>query len=390
MLVFDKKIRIVLTGGGTGGHIFPLLAVAEELWEIDAKLKQDLELYYIGPIQGPFAFDPVIFEGLNIKVVPISSESPNNATNPFTKLVSVFKSAWGSVQCLWHLWRIMPYAIFSKGGYGALPVLIVGFLYRIPIVIHESDASPGKINELSKKFASRIAVAFEKSASFFPPEKTALVGNPIRRQFFEADPLDAAYEHFHFSRDLPVIFITGGSQGAKTLNDLVLNILPFLLEKYQIIHQCGSRNHEEVFTESAVIVQDLSETVKLRYHLLGSLDERGMRYAYEISSLVVSRSGSGSIFEIAAKGKPSILVPLAASARDHQRDNAYDYAKTGAAIVLEENNLKSRMFFETINLLMENPGKLNQMASAAKSFARPEAAQTIARELLRLSDVVIP
>jgi UDP-N-acetylglucosamine--N-acetylmuramyl-(pentapeptide) pyrophosphoryl-undecaprenol N-acetylglucosamine transferase len=283
----------------------------------------------------------------------------------------------------------MPDVIFSKGGYGALPVLLVGFLYRIPIVIHESDASPGKINELSKGFASRIAIAFEKSAAYFPAGKTALVGNPIRRRFFESEPRDQAYDYFHFSKDKPVIFITGGSQGAKMLNDLVLNILPFLLEKYQVIHQCGSRNHSEVIDESAVIIQDLPEAIKSQYYLTGSLDELGMRYAYEICDLVVSRSGSGSIFEIAAKAKPSILIPFSQAARGHQRDNAYDYAQTGAAIVLEEDNLKSRIILETINLLMDNPAKLKQMSESAKTFARPEAALTIARELMRLSGISV-
>jgi UDP-N-acetylglucosamine--N-acetylmuramyl-(pentapeptide) pyrophosphoryl-undecaprenol N-acetylglucosamine transferase len=389
MLVFDNKIRIVLTGGGTGGHIFPLIAVAEQLRELSRRLDQELELYYLGPMQGPFVLDPSTFGEINIQSIAIASESPNNIDSPLFKVKSFFKIIWGTIQCLWHVWRIMPDVVFSKGGYGALPALLAGFLYRIPLVIHESDSSPGKINEFSKKMAARVAIAFEKSAAYFPVDKTALVGNPIRQSFFQADSQDKAYEYFHLNQSLPVIFIIGGSQGAKTLNDLILNVLPFLLEKYQVIHQCGSRHHEETVNESAIILANLDKDLKQRYCLYGLLGEEAMRYAYGISRLVVSRSGSGSIFEIAAKAKPAILVPLSTAARDHQRDNAYDYAQTGAAVVLEENNLKSRMLLETINLLMDNPAKLKQMSGAAKTFARPEAALTIARELMRLAGISV-
>ncbi|MEW5805644.1 MAG: UDP-N-acetylglucosamine--N-acetylmuramyl-(pentapeptide) pyrophosphoryl-undecaprenol N-acetylglucosamine transferase [Patescibacteria group bacterium] len=376
-----KKIRFVLTGGGTGGHLFPLLAVAEKAQQSAQNQNLSLELSYLGPVKGPFSFDPRILEQRGIKTIPIISESPGNASNPLTAGLSFLKEFFGFLQCLWYLWLIMPDAVFSKGGFGSLPIIFVSFLYRIPVVIHESDVIPGQANQLSKKFASRIAISFEKSIQFFPFEKTALTGNPIRNAFFEKTDRKKAIEFFGFSQELKTVFISGGSQGAKKLNDLTLDSLPQLIENYQVIHQCGSRNYPEVSRGADFTLKGQEKQKQSRYKLFGFMDEQEIKSAYAAADLIIARAGSGSIFEISAQAKPSILIPLSTAAKDHQRENAYAYAKTGAAIVLEENNLKPHIFFGQMDYLLKNQEKLRSMSEAAKSFSKPKAAETIAKEL---------
>ena len=368
MAFFDgiTKIRIVLTGGGTGGHIFPLLAVAEELWTIAQEKNLKLELIYVGPTTGPFSFDERTFEERGIKVISISSESPGNNENVLAKLFSLVKVGLGLLQTIWHLWLIMPDAVFSKGGYGAVPVLLTSAAYRIPILIHESDVIPGKINELSKKVALKIAISFEKTVEFFPFEKTAFTGNPIRKSFFETGNKEEAMKSFGFDPAKKTIFVYGGSQGAKKLNDLILAILPKAVIEYQIIHQCGTKNYPEVSRESAFLLRGQSPENKATYRLYGFMNEEEIKQAYAACDLVVSRAGSGSIFEIASFGKPSILIPLSTAARDHQRENAYAFAKNGASIIYEENNLKSNLFYEGLRHLFANPAKMEQMSVLAK------------------------
>ncbi len=379
------KIRIVFTGGGTGGHIFPLLAVAEELSIIAREKNLELELTYMGPTTGPFSFDERIFEEKGIRVVGISSESPDNNDNVLAKLFSLVKVGLGLLQTLWHLWLIMPDAVFSKGGYGAVPVLLTSAAYRIPILIHESDVIPGKINEFGKNFALKIAISFEKTIEFFPFEKTAFTGNPIRKAFFEPGNKEESLKSFGFSPNKKTIFVYGGSQGAKKLNDLVLAMLPKTITEYQVIHQCGTKNYPEISRESEFLLRGQSRENRAQYRLYGFMNEEEIKQAYSACDLVVSRAGSGSIFEIASFGKPSILIPLSTAARDHQRENAYAFAKNGASVVYEENNLKSNLFYEGLNRLFNNPSKMEQMSLLAKEFAKPKAGAVIAKELLSIS-----
>jgi len=158
-LFSNSQIRVVLTGGGTGGHIFPLLAVADELREIASKYNIYLKIYYVGPITGPFSFSPDLFENKYIEVVPIKAVSFSNASNPLEFFKAFFNNLGGFLQALWQIWKIMPDVVFSKGGYGSLAVSITSFLYLIPILIHESDSIPGKTNLFLKNLAKRIAIS---------------------------------------------------------------------------------------------------------------------------------------------------------------------------------------------------------------------------------------
>jgi len=192
-----------------------------------------------------------------------------------------------------------------------------------------------------------------------------------------------AKEYFKLEGGTPTIFIFGGSQGAKNINDNVLDILPELLPDYQVIHQCGENNYQECLGRADLILE--TSPFKSRYKLFPYLESGAMRMAYGAADLVVSRAGSGSIFEIAASGLPSIIIPLSGSAQEHQRENAYAYAKSGAAAVIEEHNLKPHILKSEIDRLFTDKEELANMAEAAKQFAKPDAAEKIAREIIRLA-----
>ena len=252
--------------------------------------------------------------------------------------------------------------------------------FRIPTLIHESDAIPGKVNAFSAGFAKRIGIAFAGAEEFFPKDRTALVGIPIRKRILGGNLAEAKEDLDVFS-SLPVVGFLGASQGAQKINETLLGILKELTEEFEIVHQTGPKNFNEIKGEASVV---LEFAYKERYHPYGFLDEVKMREFYLVSDLVVSRAGASSIFEIAAWGKPAILIPLRNSAQDHQRKNAYEYARTGATIVIEEENLKPHVLRAEIKKVLGSPELMKKMGEAAQRFSRIDSAETIAREILKL------
>lgn len=207
-----------------------------------------------------------------------------------------------------------------------------------------------------------------------------LVGNPIRREVLEGSKAEGE-SFFKLSSAKPVVLILGGSQGAQRINDKILEILPNLLENFEVIHQCGEKNFEQVKAESKVMMRGKEDLEKF-YHLFPFLKEPELRHAYATADIICSRAGSGSIFEIAAAGKPSILIPLPESAQNHQVKNAYAYQETGASLVLEEANFTPHFFLEKLKSLFSQPETLIEMAKATKEFSKPEAARIIANYLV--------
>src|SRR3989344_8665078 len=221
--------RIVLTGGGSGGHVAPLVAVARQ---ISMKFP-GVQMRYIGGN----GFTSEIFQAERI---PISVIASGKFRRYFSILnfTDVFKIIWGILQTLWHMYWYMPDVVFSKGGHGAVPALVAARFYRIPVVIHDSDSVPGSVNRWSGKFAVRIGVAFEHATSYFPAKKTAVVGNPVRTQLFSnLESPEAAKKIMGLDPKQPLLTILGGSQGSERINDFIIDLLPVLIKKFQIIHQ---------------------------------------------------------------------------------------------------------------------------------------------------------
>ena len=292
-------------------------------------------------------------------------------------LLDVFRVILGFFQSLFILFFYMPNVIFSKGGFGSVPAVLVAWIYRIPVLLHESDSVPGLSVKFTSRFAKRIAVSFPRAASFFPAKKTALLGNPVRSDLFSGSK-EQAKTIFQLTGQKPLLLVLGGSQGAKAINDNLILALSGLLERCEIIHQCGQENLEDIKTL-------LGTNMPQGYHLYPFLDEEQMKHALAAADLVISRAGAGSIFEIAASAKPSILVPLPNSAGDHQKTNAFDYATTGATLVLVQENVTPIFLKNRVFSLLDNPELLAKMSEAAKTFAKPDADRVVAQELLNIA-----
>jgi len=371
-------MKILLTGGGTGGHFYPLMAVAKALNAVaDQEKIANLELVYMA--EHPYDRNILLQNGIKFKKI---YSGKIRRYFSFLNVIDAAKLIPGVLKSIFGMYLDFPDVVFSKGGYESFPPVLAARILGIPIIIHESDAIPGKANVWAGKFAKRIAVSFDGSAEYFPKGNAAVAGNPIRKEFFIREVLGAK-EYFKLEDGTPTIFIFGGSQGAKNINDNVLDILPELLPDYQIIHQCGENNYQECRGRTDLILENLP--FKNRYKLFPSLEFGEMRMAYGAADLAVSRAGSGSIFEIAASGLPSIIIPLDGSAQEHQRKNAYAYAKSGAAAVIEEGNLKPHILKSEIDRLFADKEEMAKMSEAAKQFAKPDAAEKIAREIIRLA-----
>ena len=370
-------MKILLTGGGTGGHFFPVIAVAQGLNKLASeKNLTDFKLYYMAPEP----FNEKLLAENNI----IFIKGPAGKVRRYFSVlnfIDVFRTGLGMVTALSTMYKLYPDVVFAKGGYASVPAIFAAWFFNIPIVIHESDSVPGRTNKWAGKVARRIALSLPEAAQYFPKEKTAFTGNPIRREILT--PLkDGAKELLRLEPNVPVIIVLGGSQGAQIINENIIKALPELVKRFSIIHQTGKNNFEAVQKSADVLLAN--DPQKSRYNPYADLDNEALRMAGGVADLAVSRAGS-TIFEIAAWGVPAILIPITDSNGDHQRKNAYNYARTGAATVIEENNLTPHILVDEIDRLIDDPTELEKMKTAAKNFARLDAADLIAGEIMTIA-----
>jgi len=373
-------IRVLLTGGGSGGHIYPLIAVADEVSRLADESNFRVGFSYAG---SPGKFKEV----LRAEGIPVRLIAGGKIRNYFSILnfLDPFKIFFSFFQALFLLFFLMPDVIFSKGGPGAFPVVFAGWFYRIPVLIHDSDAIPGKTNRASAAYAKWIAVSFEGASKYFKPEKIALVGNPIRMELLRRPTShETAIAKFGFSPDLPLILILGASQGATRINDFIFDNIETLITNYQILHQVGIANYDEAVRQMNFIIESLPSEQKARYKVVPFFED-DYEAALSAADIVVGRASGGLIFEIAAFGKPSILIPLPESAQDHQKENAYAYAKSGATIVIEQENLFLTIFKEQLSKILGDADLYSKMSAAALAFTKPKAAAIIADEIIKFA-----
>lgn len=364
-------MRIILVGGGSGGHFYPLVAVAEIL-----KDTPGASLYYMGP--DPYNQEALTTNSIAYVWCPSGKRRKYRSIRNFFDLFSL---GLGIVIATYKLFIIYPDVIMSKGSYTSVPVVLAAAFLRIPILIHESDAVPGSANKLAARFARYIAVSYDDTAQFFPPKKVALTGIPIRRTFLS--PIDNPHKVLSIPDDRPVLFITGGSLGAERINTLILDSLDELLPHYTIVHQAGS-THQEIVIQTA-LARGLDASLLERYFVLGHISALEMAAAYEAAALVIARAGSTSIAEISLKGKPSILIPIPEEISHDQRTNAYAYARSGAASVIEEKNLTDGLFTAEIQRILSDQAVTTQMITAAAGFTTTAAASTLATTLTNIA-----
>jgi len=261
----------------------------------------------------------------------------------------------------------MPDIVFAKGGYSSfIPTLIARF-YLIPVVIHESDSVPGKVNKILGKLAKKIFVSFESSKSYFKEKKTEVVGNPVRTIL--AVSRIEANKFFNFSNSKPTILIMGGSQGAQKINDTVVNSLSILTSEFNIIHQVGVANYKKLKSEKI-------ETKS--YKIYPFFDYKTLVLAYGASDVVVNRAGAGGLFEASAQGKPMIVIPIIGSASNHQQFNAREIEKYGA-VIIQEQNLSPNILISQIKKIIINKKEISMKIS---EFARPNATNKIAKYII--------
>ncbi len=378
-----KGPKILLCGGGTGGHVLPLVAVARAIKKLEPKTK----IYFVGPEE--FSLDALREEGVIVKKIIAAGKLRRYFSLwyvwelvklPLAFLQSLITVAW-----------INPDVVLGKGSYGSvLPVVAAEILFK-KIVIHESDAVPGLANRFLAHITDNIAVSFEETKKFFPDKNVHIAGNPVRVKYMDLSKDEAkknlgldreqlsmslrSYSHAELEgNEKKIIFISGGSQGAQKINRIVLESLDKLLEKYFVIWSTGSANHQSV-------KHRVSNNNEIK--IFPFLGERELAAAYILCDLTLGRAGAGTIFEIAAFGKPSILIPLERNGGD-QPFNASAYAQNGAAIVLKESQLTSEKLLETIDKTLSDASMLTKMSQKAKEFAKIEAAEELAKILLDL------
>lgn len=365
-------MRIILTGGGTGGHVFPLIAIARQLF-IEAK-KQGVtsDVLFVGPLQEAKIFE----QEKNIKTRRIITGKLRRYFSLYT-LIDMPKVLIGLLQSYFILLFYMPDVIFSKGGYAAFPVLVIGWIFRVPIIIHESDSVAGLTNRMLARFASHIIISFPANHPEFSKDKIIQLGNPVRDLRYGVGAISS--KEFHITTQKPILLIIGGSQGAEQINQLVLSQKKELTSRYEIIHQTGPKHYKKTTQE----IKNLPRSQQISWHPTPFLNEESLKNAYAAASLIISRAGASSIFEIALVGKPSILIPLPTSAAGHQEKNAILYESRGACIAADPRNIDGHILLKEIDDIMGSKKKIMHMKEAALAFAKPNAAADTARLILK-------
>jgi UDP-N-acetylglucosamine--N-acetylmuramyl-(pentapeptide) pyrophosphoryl-undecaprenol N-acetylglucosamine transferase len=371
-------MKILFAGGGTGGHFYPIIAIADATREVAYREHLGvIDLYYMS--DSPIDTYLLTKTGLSYIEVKTGKRRTYFSIQNFFDLFKIF---FACIIATWKLFILYPDVVFGKGGYASFPAMFAARLLHIPVVIHESDIIPGRVNRWIAPYASYVAVSYPEAIDHFPyKNRVALTGQPVRKILLEI-PKEDPFEKFALEPDIPVILILGGSQGAEKINEHVIDILPKLVEKYQIIHQTGENNYDWMRKRAAGVFGD--NPLKHRYQPKSFLDADELRLAAKAANLVISRAGS-TIFEIALWGVPSILIPLRIARDDHQRENAYSYARTGAATIIEEQNLKPELFSSVIDAILSDPERQRVMVEGTKKFAKIDAADKIAQALLSIA-----
>ena len=369
-------MRIALTGGGTGGHIFPILAVAREIKK-QAGEKEDVEFLFLVP-------DSELEKGaMGKEFIPMKKIQCGKLRRYFSPLnfLDVFRIPFGFLQSLWHLLVFMPDAVFAKGGYASIPVAAAAWTYRIPILIHESDVVPGLANQLIARIAKRVAVSFPGSEKFFPERKVFLSGNPIREEMIRGSK-EEGQKIFSLHPDKKTILVVGGSQGARVINRAIVALLPKILKKWQVIQVTGKKEYESVVNEAGKLgIKSGREGFKVFPFLSEELP-----HAFAAADLVISRAGAVTLTEIAANKKPALIIPIKESANNHQEQNAFAFSQAGAAVMLEQENLGENILYERIEKLAENEELRFELSERIKNFYNPEAAKVVAGEISKIAD----
>ncbi len=358
-------MKVVLTGGGTGGHIYPALSTAEAF----RKLHPEAELLFVGSQHG---LEATLAAENNIafKAIPSKPLSKGLSLNSFKALWLLFRGVFRAKKILD---EFTPDIVIGTGGYtSAAVVLAQGLLRRKLVVLEEQNTIPGRTNLWISRWVKCVCVGFEESAVYFKGIKTRIevTGIPVRKSILERPSQIEARLRLKLKENKPVVLVMGGSQGAVAINEAVLGLLAKpSFKDIQILHLVGEKNFSAIFAKAKSECEN--------YHPIGYSSE--MNVLYSAADLVICRSGASTIAEITACALPAILIPYPAAYADHQKYNAIAMANAGAAVVIEQNELSADLLEESVKQIVYDSSRLKAMADASKNLGKPDAAEKIVR-----------
>ncbi|HBX50503.1 MAG: undecaprenyldiphospho-muramoylpentapeptide beta-N-acetylglucosaminyltransferase [Bacteroidetes bacterium RIFOXYA12_FULL_35_11] len=359
--------RIIISGGGTGGHIFPAISIANALKKKDSSI----EILFVGAI-GKMEMEKVPAAGYKITGLPVAGFHRRLTLKNLTFFFKLFASMMKARKVIK---EFKPDAAVGVGGYASGPVLRVACSRNIPTVIQEQNSYPGVTNKILAKKADKICVAYEGMEKYFPAEKIIITGNPVRQDIIEHINIEKAYEHFQVTGNRKVLLIVGGSLGARTINESICANLDFLLrEKIQVIWQTGKSFFNQAKNE---ITQYATQDIKV-FEFITRMD-----YAFVIADIVISRAGASTISELCLVHKPAILVPSPNVAEDHQTKNAMALVNKNAALMVTDAEAREKLVNEAIKLINDDFTKNTFNQNIAK-MAYKNSADIIADEILKL------
>jgi UDP-N-acetylglucosamine--N-acetylmuramyl-(pentapeptide) pyrophosphoryl-undecaprenol N-acetylglucosamine transferase len=371
-------MRVLISGGGTGGHIYPALAVASQLVK-----EYQAEVLYLGSD-----------DGLETEVVPaagfplaVIKAGKLRRYISWRTLTGVARVPVGMGQAIGIVRDFRPQVAFTSGGYVAVPAGLAARINGVPLLMHQQDVPPNLSNRLIAPLATRISVAFEDSLAYFPRAKTRQLGNPIRQEMLDARQMSPqeARSQLGFEQDGQFVLVTGGSQGARHLNEVVCRSLLELLPHCRILHISGKQLYEETCALSEQTMAGLDEETRKRYRIVPYMSAE-MPAALQAAELVVCRSGASTLSELALLGKPSVLVPLPpAIGNSPQEANAEMFKRKQAALVVRDIDLRPEVLVARVLSILASRATLQSMAEAARTFAAPEATQGIADEVMQIA-----
>lgn len=380
---YGPPLRLIVTGGGTGGHTYPALTVVRTLREQLAAQGRGLDVLWVGSAG---SLESRVAEGEGIAFTAVATGKIRRASNPIKMLSpanvrDMLRVPLGIWQARRVVGRFAPDVVLATGGYVAVPVGIAARMRRAPLVIHEQTVRLGLANRSLAQRADVVAVSSESTLPLLPEAARAsavVTGNPVRPEVFTGQPQKAvdALGLRGFDPRLPTVYVTGGAQGAQQINELVAGVLPWLLQRANVIHQCGPANLAELRTRTAQLPGELAA----RYHLTDYVGPE-LPDVLALAEVVISRSGAGTLAELTALGKAAVFVPLASAAGNEQAHNARHLQDAGAAVALPPNPTPDNLR-EALTPLLADPAVRTAMADRARAHGRPDAAA-------RLADVVL-
>lgn len=364
----NKKYVFFVTGGGTGGHIYPALAVAREL----KKNPLTKKIYYVGNPNN-LEYEIVKQEGLDF--LPVNVKGMPRKFN-LSLLTWFIGFEWAKIKALYYIFKYKANAVFGTGGYVSAPALFAAGIAKIPFMIHDSDAMPGIVSRYVSKYADAVSLSFSEASKYMNSNNIHINGNPIREDFATLSK-DEAKNKMNFTKR--VITFIGGSQGAKTINEAALPIVKKLVEEngFQVVFQTGKKNFAEISEKLSYIWPNYNENKNLLF--VPYIED--MTAVLKSADLIISRAGSLSISEICACGVPSILVPYPYAAADHQRKNAMAMKNLGASEYIEDKDCNSDFLYEKIIDIINNQEKYHLMANMASQNAKYNAVKDITNQL---------